>query len=185
MLENKKIPQILCKILRNFKKNLKNSRFEDTIMGQFYGDVHVDLFRLFYEDMNDHRSRPIGVQFASPSVSSFTEMNPAYRVWTADPVSFRLLDYETWSMDLGDVRNVPQKCPAPKWQLLYRAREAYGLKDMSPDSWNRLLGRIQNEKEMTMLFYKCVPFEVELFRILILTSECLQKAFLFTKFYEF
>jgi hypothetical protein len=39
-------------------------------------------------------------------VTTYWEMNPAYRVWTADAATGTLLDHETLYMDLTDPRSV-------------------------------------------------------------------------------
>lgn len=59
-------------------------RFKDTIKAQFFGHVHVDSFKMFYEDMNDPNSKPTNVLFLAPSVTTFTNFNPAYRLYKID-----------------------------------------------------------------------------------------------------
>jgi hypothetical protein len=79
---------------------LGSIRFSETITGQFYGDEHVDTFRIFYEDPHNSDSRPTGVQFTGPSVTTYWNMNPAYRVWTADAGTGQLLDADTYFAEL-------------------------------------------------------------------------------------
>ena len=42
-----------------------NFRFESTIVAQFFGHDHLDYFTVFYEDMHDITSKPIGVSLFS------------------------------------------------------------------------------------------------------------------------
>ena len=59
-------------------------RFSETIRAQFFGHIHWDSFSMFYEDMNDPYSKPVGVLYASPSVTTFENLNPAYRIYTIE-----------------------------------------------------------------------------------------------------
>ncbi|PIO65461.1 hypothetical protein TELCIR_12868 [Teladorsagia circumcincta] len=59
-------------------------RFSDTIRAQFFGHVHFDHFTVFYEDMHNISSTPVGVLYAAPSITTFADMNPAYRIYDID-----------------------------------------------------------------------------------------------------
>ena len=59
-------------------------RFTETIRGQFFGHTHWDSFALFYENMNDPFSKPVGVLYTAPSVTTFEDLNPAYRIYTIE-----------------------------------------------------------------------------------------------------
>lgn len=65
---------------REFSKII--NRFESTGAAQFYGHIHKDEFKIFY-DLVD-RNRPTNVAFIGPSLTPFTELNPGYRVYTID-----------------------------------------------------------------------------------------------------
>lgn len=54
------------------------------IQAQFFGHIHTDSFVVFYEDMDNWRSRPSGVLYVAPSVTTYSDINPAYRLYTID-----------------------------------------------------------------------------------------------------
>jgi sphingomyelin phosphodiesterase len=56
------------------------NRFSDTITGQFFGHSHHDFFKIYYDLNNQYR--PINVAFVTPSVSSYTLINPGYRIYS-------------------------------------------------------------------------------------------------------
>ena len=58
------------------------SRFENTVVGQFYGHTHQDEFIVFYEP--EASARATNVAFISPSVATWTNLNPSYRIFTSD-----------------------------------------------------------------------------------------------------
>jgi sphingomyelin phosphodiesterase len=67
--------------LHNFLRIL--DRFEHVVLAQYYGHTHRDEFRVLYSP-NSPGLRPISVAYVGPSVTPFTENNPAYRVYSMD-----------------------------------------------------------------------------------------------------
>ena len=57
-------------------------RFEGTIVAQFYGHTHNDEFKVFYD--RETNARPINIAYVSPSVTTWKNMNPSYRIFTID-----------------------------------------------------------------------------------------------------
>lgn len=53
-------------------------------MGQFVGHTHTDSFTVYYEDMDNYKSRPTNVMYVAPSVTTFVGLNPSYRIYTID-----------------------------------------------------------------------------------------------------
>ena len=58
------------------------SRFESTVAAQFYGHTHNEEYKIFYDSAN--ASRPINVAFIAGSLTSYSDLNPSYRVYTVD-----------------------------------------------------------------------------------------------------
>ena len=58
------------------------SRFENTVVAQFYGHTHQDEFIVFYGP--DASARATNIAFISPSVATWTNLNPSYRIFTSD-----------------------------------------------------------------------------------------------------
>ncbi|KAI6173119.1 Sphingomyelin phosphodiesterase [Aphelenchoides besseyi] len=127
----------------------------------------IASFTVFYENMNDFRSRPVGVLFSAPSVTTFENLNPSYRVYYIDGnydqstyVSHlfslheirlqEILDFDTYFLNLSR----PQSYPDPEWQFLYSARQEYGLLDMTPKSWNDLGEKLRYNTTLYKLFLK-------------------------------
>ncbi|KAM7398071.1 hypothetical protein PAMA_006103 [Pampus argenteus] len=133
------IPPALC--LGSWSWNYYHivNRYESTITGQFFGHTHVDEFKMFYDEAT--LTRPLGVAFIAPSVTTFINLNPGYRAYYVDgnyKGSSRLvLDYESYILNLTEVNHSPE--PNPKWTLLYRATEAYGLPSLFPSDWDGLI----------------------------------------------
>ena len=59
-----------------------------------------------------------GVVLVSPSVTTFSHVNPSYRVYTMDPVTFQLLDYDQYYLNLTEANG---KGIAPTYNYLLHA----------------------------------------------------------------
>ncbi|KAK6737109.1 hypothetical protein RB195_019668 [Necator americanus] len=134
---------------RNYYRIIQ--RFSDTIAAQFFGHIHADYFTLFYEDMHNTSSDPIGVLYATPSATTFAYMNPAYRIYDVDYTDqFKVANIKNYYANLDKTNeNRP-----PKWKLLYSAKEEYDLLDLSPKSWNKLLDSIYRNERVSKKFFR-------------------------------
>ncbi|KAF8361752.1 asm-1 [Pristionchus pacificus] len=134
---------------RNYYRVIQ--RFSSIITGQFFGHVHYDYFTLFYEDMNDVSSEPIGVAYVSPSASTFDYLNPGYRVYTLDAENtFKIIDHDNYYADLS----FADENTEPEWKLLYSARQEYNITDLSPKSWNAVADNIFTNATLTDRFFQ-------------------------------
>ncbi|XP_051902802.1 sphingomyelin phosphodiesterase [Hippocampus zosterae] len=133
------------------------NRYESTITGQFFGHTHFDEFQIFYD--GETVTRPLGVAFISPSVTTYINLNPGYRVYYVDgnyQGSSRLvLDHETFILNLTEANRKPgEHQEHPKWTLLYRATEAYGLSSIFPSDLDGLVrGFIGDERLFQKFWY--------------------------------
>ncbi|XP_026226069.1 sphingomyelin phosphodiesterase [Anabas testudineus] len=129
------------------------NRYESTIAGQFFGHTHLDEFQMFFDE--ETMTRPVGVAFIAPSITTYVDLNPGYRVYSVDgnyKGSSRLvLDHETYILNLTEANSSP--APNPKWSLLYRATEAYGLSSMFPSNCNGLIRTLINDDRVFQKFW--------------------------------
>ncbi|GMT31293.1 hypothetical protein PFISCL1PPCAC_22590, partial [Pristionchus fissidentatus] len=130
------------------------NRFENTIAAQFYGHTHNDHFQVYYED-SDPAGRPTHFNFITPSITTGTFNNPAYRIYTIDGgyqgASYTVLDAETYATDL-DKANAQDG--EPQFFLEYSTRDAYGMPDLSPASWNALIDRLAVDDDLFKKFHQ-------------------------------
>ncbi|KAG7517087.1 hypothetical protein JOB18_049001 [Solea senegalensis] len=136
------------------------NRYESTITGQFFGHTHLDEFQMFYDEAT--MTRPLGVAFIAPSVTTYINLNPGYRVYYVDGnyrgSSRLVLDHETYILNLTEANSGPGGSPAgpephPTWTLLYRATEAYGISTLFPSDYNRLVRTFINDDRVFRKFW--------------------------------
>ncbi|XP_058483888.1 LOW QUALITY PROTEIN: sphingomyelin phosphodiesterase [Solea solea] len=125
----------------------------------FFGHTHLDEFQMFYDEAT--MTRPLGVAFIAPSVTTYINLNPGYRVYYMDGnyrgSSRLVLDHETYILNLTEA-NSPGGSPAgpephPTWTLLYRATEAYGISTLFPSDYNRLVRTFINDDRVFGKFW--------------------------------
>ncbi len=81
---------------------------------------------------------PFMVMYIAPSLQPNFN-NPSVRFYHYDDSSLEIVDHETWTFNLG--KAVTEDLPGdsiPQFQLEYTAKEKWGLKDLSPLSWQNL-----------------------------------------------
>ena len=129
------------------------TRFQSTVVAQFHGHTHDDWFLVFH----DEAGAPSNVAFVAPSVTTYTDHDPEYRLYTVaaeqgHPAFGHVVDHETWSMDLSALQGPEDR---PRWQRLYSAREELGLEGASPGAWAALLDRAATDD---VLFERMVRY---------------------------
>lgn len=57
-------------------------RYESTVAGQFFGHAHPSFYAMVYDDVKF--TRPVSVIYVPGSVTTFSNLNPGYRIYTID-----------------------------------------------------------------------------------------------------
>lgn len=125
-------------------------RFRDTINAQFYGHTHRDEWRVIYSLIRP--DEPIGIQFIGPSITPFTENNPAYRIYHQDKRGL-VLDSETYYFNLTEANETPTS--EPKWRFSYNTRTHLNMtQGLNPNQWHQYLQKLHDDDEAFDVFYK-------------------------------
>ena len=107
------------------------SRFTPhTIAAIFFGHTHQDHFSVFYRaqsgasrDISRHTRDARTVSFVGPSVTPLTNVNPSFRVYQVDPITFDVYDYDQYYTPVDEFDSLQA---GPIWRHLYNARDTYG-----------------------------------------------------------
>lgn len=130
-------------------------RYESTVAAQFFGHTHKEQFKISY-DVEGVEANPINVAFVGGSITTYSNLNPSYRVYTVDgqrqDSTFAVLDYSTWIMNLTAAN--ANKAVDPVWFELYQARSTYGLDDLSPSQMEALLERMILSDDLFQQYYR-------------------------------
>lgn len=127
------------------------NRFESTVVGQFFGHSHVDELQVYYDEQNT--SRPMNFALIGPSVTTYTNFNMGYRIYTIDGdytnTTNSLLDFETFYMNVTDANlsNVP------KWIHEYSASKDYHMTHCFPQDFDNLVKRFEKDDSLFQKYY--------------------------------
>uniref|UniRef100_A0A8C5T3Q7 Amyloid beta precursor protein binding family B member 1 n=1 Tax=Malurus cyaneus samueli TaxID=2593467 RepID=A0A8C5T3Q7_9PASS len=95
------------------------------------------------------QTTPIPLVLTVPPVTGYR----VYEVASSYPgSSHAVLDHETFILNLTEANTAPPGT-LPRWQRLYRAREAYGLPTAFPADWDRLVRRMQDDEQLFQQFW--------------------------------
>lgn len=91
--------------------------------GQFFGHTHSDEFAVFYENEN-YTQRAFSMYYVGPSVTTYSNRNPAYRIYTIDGnysnSTWRVLNHETYYLNLSKAN--ANKNNLTEWEFEYDAK---------------------------------------------------------------
>ncbi|XP_035778474.1 sphingomyelin phosphodiesterase 1-like [Anopheles albimanus] len=135
---------------REYRKIVE--RFAHIITAQFNGHSHVDEFNLYYPRASVDPLRPISVAWNGGSTTTFTKLNPNYKVFLFDPVSFEPIEQDTWMYNLTSANEAPDR--RPEWFRAYSFKEYYQLPDLSLDSLGWLVQRFAQSEEQLASYWR-------------------------------
>jgi len=121
------------------------NRFNDTITGQFFGHTHTDQFVIFY----DNNSNPTSVQLIAPSVTTFTNINPSFRIFAYDKSTYELLDMYQYHTNLTQA-NIDN---SPTWTLTYQATKDYRIPDLTAASYQLLWNNLVKNQTLLQFYF--------------------------------
>ena len=120
-------------------------RFNYTIRGQFFGHSHRDLFRVLY---SQDRKTPVGTQFVVGALTTFTHLNPSFRIFEIDVDTGIPVTYRQYTLNLTKYNQLGTNVDKLEWDEAYEARSEYGLNDISPASMHLLRKKIKEDPKI-------------------------------------
>jgi len=131
---------------RNYAKIIE--RFENIIRAQFFGHTHNDQFLVFYDAVT--QSRPLNLGFITPSVTTYTGLNPSYTIYTIDgpgeSASYRVQNKEVYIFRLSEANNAGLD-ERPKYFKLYDAKDDLELSSLFPKDFDIAAKRLATDDE--------------------------------------
>ncbi|XP_067674932.1 sphingomyelin phosphodiesterase A-like [Haliotis asinina] len=118
------------------------NKYAAVIVMNVFSHTHHDEFELITDPSDP--SRPSGVVFIAPSVTTQTRTNPSYRVYQLDRETFQVLDYDQYYLNLTKANAEG----VPTLQLSYSARSEYDIPNLSPQSLYSLVNRFATDRSL-------------------------------------
>lgn len=109
-------------------------RFSHVIKGQFFGHTHNDQIQISrsYTD-----NTAVGTVFISPSLTTFTGLNPSFRIYEVDNDTNSIVNYYQYRLNL-EKWNSNTTGPII-WDLAYDVISEYNLTDLNANSIDQQL----------------------------------------------
>ncbi|KAK7584212.1 hypothetical protein V9T40_005175 [Parthenolecanium corni] len=135
--------EVMPKCLMSDDSNARYLRmvenYADIISGQFFGHLHADTFRVFYNSTG----KPISYAFVTPSVTPKDYNNPGFRLYKFDDNTGKIYDYEQFYLDL---RNANVRKSAD-WTKEYEFLSYYKLKGITAEEMHNLAENLSRTNE--------------------------------------
>ncbi|OAQ33614.1 hypothetical protein K457DRAFT_122099 [Linnemannia elongata AG-77] len=95
------------------------------IAEQFFGHSHYDEFSLTYGLGGKSAQHAVSTSWIGPSVTPYTDLNPAFRIYKVDTKSWNVFESLTYVADLNKSASWDATDSSPNWHLEYSARQTY------------------------------------------------------------
>jgi len=137
----------------NFSTYINNliTSYDDVLSATFYGHTHNDEFYV----LSNSSFVPSVVGYI-PGAGTTNGQNPSFRIYDVDAVTGEIIDFFHYRPDLagqGLINNNSTNAPLPIWNLIYSAREAYNLTDLSAASWNQTATRMITDDALFEFYF--------------------------------
>ena len=131
------------------------------IAALFFGHTHKDEFTIFYDtdDLSQRNQQTaINVAYLGPSGTTFTDLNPGFRIYTVDRETWSVIDHRTIITDLSKAAELDASNAQPTWYQSYSARSLYGTVGITPTLsgpyWHNVTVAMENNVDVFNDFYK-------------------------------
>jgi len=122
-------------------------RFENTIAGMFFGHSHSDSFHV---NRAVDSNLPTGIQFVGPSVTTYTDKNPSFRVYSADFDTKQVTNIWQYRLNLPAANANPDASPV--FSLAYDFKDIYGVPDMNLQTLYSLGLNIGHNETLALIY---------------------------------
>jgi sphingomyelin phosphodiesterase len=130
-------------------------------MAQFFGHTHQDEFEIFYDTDYSKNSvqnlRPTNVAFIGPSLTTYGNVNPGFRIYTIDGnyegSTYQILDHSTYYLNLTEA-NIHRDLKPIEYILSYSALKEFQMTDLTPEQWHNLIVLMKQDNSLFEKFYK-------------------------------
>ncbi|RZF35548.1 hypothetical protein LSTR_LSTR014851, partial [Laodelphax striatellus] len=145
------VPLFQEKFARRYLRLVR--KYAQIIVGQFFGHLHSDTFRLVYSD----QGQPVSWMLMAPAVTprrtnSGSANNQGLRLYKFDTDTGQVLDYTQYYLDLESANSRDQA----DWQPEYNLTTYYDLKHLTPQSLHNLAQSFRSDPHSTYFpkYYK-------------------------------
>jgi len=113
-------------------------RYQHILRFSIFGHVHNEYHGVYRSSSTPN---PIGVNYWAGSVTTFGSNNPSFRVFEIDAETMLPVKIHTFVFDISEAN--------PAWKHDHEMTELYGMKDLSPSSFDELSNRFKNDEALS------------------------------------
>jgi hypothetical protein len=118
-------------------------RFQHIVRLSFFGHVHTEEHNAL-KSWSENKS--VGMNFWSGAMTTYSDSYPSFRRFILDEQTMLPIAIETYRMDV--------LAENPEFVLDHELTTYYGLKDLSPASFDDLSDRMGKEEELALQYMK-------------------------------
>jgi sphingomyelin phosphodiesterase len=110
-------------------------RYQNNIRAIFSAHTHND--HLIFHRTKANNEEVLKTQFVGPSLTTFTNLNPSFRVFTVDQDTNEVIDYTQYRLNLDKYNQIGPSATLA-WDVAYTFKAQYNMTDLSAGSMQGL-----------------------------------------------
>ena len=117
-------------------------RYSNNIKGLFSAHTHND--HLIFHRSRDNREKIIKTQFVGPSLTTFSYLNPSFRVIEVDADTNEVVDYTQYRLNITKWNDIGPTAQ-PRWEPIYKFRQEFGVQDATVTSMQMIYDKFRHD----------------------------------------
>ncbi|KYQ91360.1 sphingomyelinase [Tieghemostelium lacteum] len=117
------------------------------ISAQIYGHTHLDQISVYTD--TETFSKPIGVNYIAPSMTTYQNHEPGFRIYEYDYSLNQVTNYYQYHANISDANLYGQL----NFTLSYSAKELYDMPDLTSNSWFQVANHLRSDDQMFNNYY--------------------------------
>jgi len=131
----------------SFRYRALVDRFTNIIAGQFFGHSHNDELEIV-RSFTDNS--PVGVVYIAPSLTTYSMLNPSYRIFVYDNDTNQPLNYNQYRLNLTFWN---QNTTGPiAWDLAYDVISQYNMSNMTYAAFDQVVSQLNTSAEVAAIY---------------------------------
>ena len=117
-------------------------RYQNNIRAIFSAHTHND--HLIFHRTKANNEEVLKTQFVGPSLTTFSNLNPSFRVFTVDQDTNEIIDYTQYRLNLTKYNQIGPSATL-QWDVAYTFKAQYNMPDLSAGSMQALYNTFKRD----------------------------------------
>lgn len=121
-------------------------KYANVVKGQFFGHMHEDYFYPIMSFLDP--SQLVNVVNIHPALTTYSTVNPSFRVYEMDRDKYDMIDYHQYRLDVAEANKKNEAI----WKIAYNFTGRFNFTNLRPENYLKLLDRMKDAEFFKMMY---------------------------------